>query len=463
MKIIITLIALSITVLSMSDLKAQSVSVTVYNHTSDSDNKVLNQHLKKHKRFMVEKKDLLDSLNHYGKSTFNLNIDTENDWTITIQTNDMRSHDYTSYYTSDSGTFQNRGSYTPNTYKGKTSNGHIVRLTIDNDKFFGVILNNEEQKVIRQTRDFTGDKKDESLVIYDNSDYIAPKNKSDYINDALVVPDARIAGLQNNLMSSVSLCTYYLQIATEADYEFYQKNGSNIQSANETVLSALNLAEGVYESTFNLNFIITFQNVWTTSSDPYSSTDSHTLLNQFRTEWNANRTGVARNIAHLFTGKNLDDGIIGRAWEGNISDDYSYSLSMDYGSMYAITAHEIGHNLNADHPPTSGDCLCNTSQSSVMCPYLQNNNLWFCPHSINRINSFLANHSSYLTGNIPDNLTLSGTVTGFNKYRATTQITSAQVINSGETAYKTPSVSFSSNFEVKSGAIFSVTELNDCP
>jgi hypothetical protein len=98
-----------------------------------------------------------------------------------------------------------------------------------------------------------------------------------------------------------------------------------------------------------------------------------------------------------------------------------------------------------------------------MCPYLENNNLWFCQQSINSINSFLVNHSSYLTGNIPDNLTLSGTVTGFNEYRANIQITSTQVINSGETVYKTPSVSFLSNFEVKPGAVFSITELNDCP
>ncbi|MDR1459038.1 MAG: zinc-dependent metalloprotease [Bacteroidales bacterium] len=460
MKIIITLIALSITILSMSDLKAQTVSVSAYKNISDSDNKIINQHIKKYNRFMVKKNALIDSLYRYGKSTFRLDIDAENDWIITIQRNDMRSHDYTSYYTSDSGTFPDKEFYTPNTYKGKTSNGDIVRLTIDKDNFFGVILKDEEQKVIRQARDFTGNKKDESLVIYDNSDYIVSKNKSDYINDALVVPDAGIANLQNSLMSSELLCTYYLQIATEADYEFYQNYGS-IQGANETILSALNLVEGVYESTFNLNFIVPFQNVWTTSSDPYSSTDASTLLDQFRSEWNANRTTVTRNIAHLFTGRNLDNDKAGVAWTGNINNDYSYSLSMDYWNMYATLAHEIGHNLNASHPGAS-DCKCGTSTASVMCEGQKDNNLWFCSQSINSINNFLVNHSSYLTGNIPDNLTLTGSVTGFNEHRAKIQITSAQVINSGSTIYKSPTIILSSDFEVTSGGVFSAEPLTDC-
>jgi hypothetical protein len=461
MKRLIVLII--ITILSTPDLKAQSVPVTTYTNISNSESNVLNQRLKKYKRILIEKKDLLDSLYQNGKSTFRLNIDAENDWIITIQTNDMRSHDYASYYTSGSGTFRNKKSYAPNTYKGKTSEGQIVRLTIDGDEFFGVILNHETQKIIRQTRDFTGNKKDESLIIYDKSDYIVSENISDYINDALTVPDVDTVARQNNLRSSPSLCTYYLQIATEADYEFYQNCGSDPQSANESILSALNLAESVYESNFNMNFMITFQNVWTTSSNPYTSTNAETLLNQFRTEWNTNRTGATRNIAHLFTGKSLDGSTTGIAWLGHISDDYSYSLSMDYWAMFAITAHEIGHNLNASHPPANAsDCQCAISASSVMCPYLQNNDLWFCPHSINSINNFLANNSSYLTGNIPNTLTLSGTKTGWNEYKAIEEITSSQIINSGETAYKASSVVFSPNFEVKSGATFSITELKDC-
>jgi hypothetical protein len=262
-------------------------------------------------------------------------------------------------------------------------------------------------------------------------------------------------------LHSATLCTYYLKVATDADYEFYQNRGNDVTATYSYVFSTLNLIEGVYESTFDLRIIVTFQNVWTTSNDPYSSTDANTLLNQLRTEWNANRTGVSRNIAHLFTGKTLDGGTWGIAWMGQISSSYSYSLSMDRADMFETTAHEIGHNLDANHP-TASSCLCGTATASVMCQGQKDNNLWFCQQSIGEISPFLVSHSSYLTGDIPDNLTLSGSIIGFNERQAKIQITSTQVINSGFTIYKSPTILLSPGFEVKSGAVFTATPLTDC-
>jgi hypothetical protein len=164
------------------------------------------------------------------------------------------------------------------------------------------------------------------------------------------------------MLRSATLCTYYLKVATDADYEFYQSRGNNVTETCGYIFSVLNLIEGVYESTFNLRIIVTFQNVWTTSGDPYSSTNATTLLNQFRSEWNANRTSITRNIAHLFTGKILDNTEWGIGWIGHVSDSYSYSLSMNRTEMFETTAHEIGHNLNANHPPaTASNCLCGTA------------------------------------------------------------------------------------------------------
>jgi hypothetical protein len=241
----------------------------------------------------------------------------------------MRASDYKSSYTSESGIFYPDDVYIPNTYKGKTSDGEIVRLTIDDDEFWGVILDSKKQLVIRPTKDYTGNKADNSFILYDKSDVITQNAPSDLINDALIAPDFADNLSDSNILHSATLCTYYLKVATDADYEFYQNRGGNVTATYSYVFSALNLIEGVYESTFDLRFIVTFQNVWTTSNDPYSSTDASTLLNQLRTEWNANRTSVSRNIAHLFTGKTLDSGTWGVAWTGHISDSYSYSLSMD--------------------------------------------------------------------------------------------------------------------------------------
>jgi hypothetical protein len=97
-----------------------------------------------------------------------------------------------------------------------------------------------------------------------------------------------------------------------------------------------------------------------------------------------------------------------------------------------------------------------------MCQRQKDNNLWFCQQSIGEISPFLVSHSSDLTGDIPDNLILSGTIAGFNERQTKTQITSTQVINSGFTIYKSPTILLSPGFEVKSGAVFTATPLTDC-
>lgn len=77
-----------------------------------------------------------------------------------------------------------------------------------------------------------------------------------------------------------------LEIATDADYEWYQHYGSN--SRNEK-LAIINMAEGVFVNTFDIYLRVGYQNVWTTSSDPYtgsgaSSAKADQLLNQLRNQ-----------------------------------------------------------------------------------------------------------------------------------------------------------------------------------
>ena len=99
-----------------------------------------------------------------------------------------------------------------------------------------------------------------------------------------------------------------------------------------------------------------------------------------------------------------------------------------------------------------------------MCPFVSYaQNLWFCQTSINQIAPYLAINSALLTGNFPNNLTLSGIVNGFNEYQATQKITSNQIINSGYTIYKAAEVELDNDFEVKLGAEFEIIIDNGCP
>ena len=372
-----------IAILCLGKINAQIISTITKSALLDQDKTTINQCLLEYTTFTMDKRALVDSLQKYGRYQFKIRIDERQDWTLDLQFNDMRAPDYTGTYISDKGKFE----YKPfilNTYKGKTSNDQIARFTIDENNFFGVILDNEYHYVIRFVRDFTKNSSDERLIVYKSLD-ILENEFFDYINDALIAPDEN-ENMEENMIRENTPCTYYLKIATDTDYEFYQAKESNLAKTYSDIFSVLNIVEGVYEATFNMTFIITHQNVWTTTSGGYpynTSTDGDLLFANFHTYWNNNMTGVSRNIAHLFSGKstlispsNGNMAINGLARLGQINTSSAYSLSRLRPEMYQTTAHEIGHNLNATDNPSN--CSCGTSSASVMCQGTKDANLWFC-------------------------------------------------------------------------------------
>jgi hypothetical protein len=88
----------------------------------------------------------------------------------------------------------------------------------------------------------------------------------------------------------------------------------------------------------------------------YTTSEDSTLLNQFRSRWLSDHSGVQRDIAHLFTGRSLIGGTIGIAWLGQICasrfSGLGFGLVQDYGGLSCrtdLSAHELGHNWNAGH------------------------------------------------------------------------------------------------------------------
>ncbi len=151
------------------------------------------------------------------------------------------------------------------------------------------------------------------------------------------------------------------QIAFDADFEFYQKNGSSVANTTADIESVLNGVRTTYERDCDVTFSITTIIVRSNSSDPYTSTDPGTLLNEFRNHWQSSQGGIVRDIAHLMTGKNVDGGTIGIAWVGAVCTSNGYGLSesrytTNSNHRLALTAHEVGHNFNAGHCDGNGDC-----------------------------------------------------------------------------------------------------------
>ena len=176
------------------------------------------------------------------------------------------------------------------------------------------------------------------------------------------------------------ICT--AQLGVDTDYEYYQDWENNTESRIEQVVNAIN---SQYEDEVGLTHEITTIIVRSSSNDPYTSSNAETLLGQFGQEWETNQSSVPRDLAHLFTGKNLQNGTIGIAWLGAVcSNGYEYGLAQSdccgsFGCTTDLSAHEMGHNWGASHQ---------TSPSfNTMYPSLQCANL-FIQNSINEITGY---------------------------------------------------------------------------
>jgi hypothetical protein len=150
------------------------------------------------------------------------------------------------------------------------------------------------------------------------------------------------------------------QIAFDADYEFYQKNGSSVPNTEADIEGVLNSMDFIYDRDTQINYTITTIIVRSNPNDPYTSTDAVTLLNQFRSHWNTSQGSIQRDLAHLMTGKNIQGGTIGIAWLGVVCNrNQAYGLSEsrftnNFNQRVALTAHEAGHNWNATHCDSDG-------------------------------------------------------------------------------------------------------------
>jgi hypothetical protein len=170
----------------------------------------------------------------------------------------------------------------------------------------------------------------------------------------------------------------------------------------------MNQVDGIYDVQLGIRMRVVFQRVWAVANaanDPYSGTAASAALDQFRTVYNgsfAPGTVPARDIAHMWTGRDMDSNTIGIAYIASVCDApaFSYGLSQNAFDSTVIqavvlTAHEIGHNFSAEHPdlldPPIASCAGTIMNSSV------NPGPTFCPFSLDQITNHTATKGSCLT------------------------------------------------------------------
>lgn len=267
------------------------------------------------------------------------------------------------------------------TFKGTVAGdpGSVVRLLILPGLLQGYIKTGKEWFFIDPLLKYAKGRPASEIVVFDEGD-VRPEAaglcgigelSSTAARLHKVMPD-RSAGGSVRLVTAAA--TYRrIDLATDADYEYYSLYGANV---NSQIQGVVNQIDGIYKPELGLTVRIVYQSVWSTISDPYTFSDSAALLNQFRNYWNANRGDVGRDTAHLFTGRDMDGDIIGRAYMGVLCNNAgsSYGVSQDFFLMAKLVAHEVGHNLGANHddevsPPAS---TCNGS-GTIMCSAIQGN------------------------------------------------------------------------------------------
>ncbi|MCA9290685.1 MAG: hypothetical protein KDA25_06125, partial [Phycisphaerales bacterium] len=174
------------------------------------------------------------------------------------------------------------------------------------------------------------------------------------------------------------------ELATDADVEYFNDYGSiaAVQNRIEMVVNTSNLQ---YESEVGIRHTLTTQLVRTSEPDPYSSFNNTDLLCQFVNEWSINQQSIQRDVAQLFTGREITGNVIGQAAElgsicnsngctnfpcncGQFGTSGSYCfVQSDFNNNFScatdLTAHELGHLWNAQHC----SCPSNTMNPSITC------------------------------------------------------------------------------------------------
>jgi hypothetical protein len=389
-----------------------SASANLVSASPNSYEQQLERTFKKHRMLRLDKAKVARQVKQTGK----LSIATpEESFELDLTPHDMRAKDYYAEETMDGGISRRLERAPVKTFRGKAHglNEAESRFTIDENNFEGVMITRDDFYVIEPARKFASLADPSDFVLYKASDV-----EPEAVGTCAATLDKEISQAGESVFSQDSISTITsgdsatnittanafsptldTQLATEADYEFVTAMGGST-GANDEILSIMNQVEGVYQAQLGITFSITVsaQHTWNTASDPYTTTDGSALLSEFTNYWNANFSSIGRDLAHMWTGKNVDGSTVGVAWVGVVcrSPSSAYGFSQILSSTpgkFILTAHEIGHNFGASHSDLTAhpDCSNTIMQSSV------GTGLTFCQSSIDEITAFVSANSSCLT------------------------------------------------------------------
>ncbi|MCW5911435.1 MAG: zinc-dependent metalloprotease [Cyclobacteriaceae bacterium] len=346
-----------------------------------------------------------------GRVSFQMFVGSTRNWHLILEENEIRAPKHQISLNNES-TDTHFGICT--TYKGhlKDNPNNIIRLSIAGGIIEGYIMDGNEMMFIKPVSKIIKNYSNtEHFVIFNLNDVIDDPNIEDCgTEDVKVIRDV----IQNNENFETARATTscrVLEIATEADFEFFQENSSDVTTSNNNILGILNQVEGVYQTTFNVRFLVVFQSVWSVSGDPYSAVGSGDVVDELASWWQSNRGNVGRDIVYFFsakTGHTVKGAakVIGAICD-NIANSYAFTATEVTNELAITTAHEIGHLFNAVHPNTTNPASCSPDRT-IMCtdPSNLGRVLQFSAFSQDEINAWINGHNTCLTDVL--NVSISG-------------------------------------------------------
>ena len=177
----------------------------------------------------------------------------------------------------------------------------------------------------------------------------------------------QIAKASNASTASAVSSLQEVQLSLDADFEYFTRFGSTDATLAQIEL-IINIVNDQYESEVGMRNTLSRVMIWTNANDdPYTTTNSGNLLDEFRRFYqfgDVKRVGVNADLCHLFTGKSLDGSTVGVAFLRAACGSFGYGLSQNLNRLSDMTdlvAHEMGHNWAAEHC----NCRNNTMNPSL--------------------------------------------------------------------------------------------------
>lgn len=300
------------------------------------------------------------------------------------------------------------------TYRGIVqSTGTLVSASIIDGKLWAMVDMPGDTVFVQPMSDFRAGAPREEHVVFRHS-AVVPFGDHRCGNDEtkLALPDwmmnvptdpADGGGMAPPEGGVAGTTPFIAEIAFDADYEFFLANLSSAINVVNDIENVMNNVSLVYDRDVNISYEFSAFVVRTTAADPYTTTVMTDLLCEFRNKWNTTpENQILRDVAQLYTGKAITGNVIGLAWLGvlcnQVGTDCASTGNLAYSCVESrfttnldfrtsLSAHEIGHNWQAQHCDATNPCniMCSIINS---CQGTTGANLRFATSEQTQITNF---------------------------------------------------------------------------